>query len=129
MANTSTSTKNVKEPTKAVTFDTPKVPVSGKSVISELWKRASENMNHDEIKWFSGAGEQANVMIFNLKQVTEGIAGLVGADERAGNFEDRQELATLLWFIGDALGTIEAMMDISAEAEYTLHKTNKGGVA
>lgn len=122
MSNTSTGAKSVKKP--AVAFDVPKGSVTSKSVISELWKRVSETATHEENQWFSRATEQAGMMTGNLRNVAAGIAGLVGCDKEAGNFEDRQELATLLWFFEDQLGAIEAMIEVGMEAEYAVRHSS-----
>ena len=122
MSNANASAKSVRNPAEPVKFDTPRGPVTSKSVICELWKRSSAAMTHDDNLWFSRATEHAGMMIGNLRQVAAGIAGLIGCDVNAGNFQEKQELATLLWFFEDALGTIEAMIDIGSEAEYRLRR-------
>src|SRR5450830_805340 len=101
-------------------FNVPKGPTTSAAVISELWLRASENMSHEEIKWLCHASEEAGCMTANLRHVVEGIAGLVGTDSQAGNFQRKDDVAILLYFIGQYLSSIEAMSEIGSEAEYRM---------
>jgi hypothetical protein len=99
------------------------------SVIEALWERASGNLSTEEINWFSNAGEQADVMTTSLMDVVNGIAGLVAADELSGDFQRKDDVSQLLWFIGGSLSDISAMHDIGRRANFLLKTAGKGGAA
>jgi hypothetical protein len=99
------------------------------SIIDALWERASGNLSTEEIKWLSNAGEQADVMTASLMDVVNGIAGLVAADEQSGDFQRKDDVSQLLWFIGGSLSDINAMHDIGRRANFLLKTAGKGGTS
>lgn len=135
MSDISTATKKVVKkndayPLKAAPkFAVPTGPTTARAVITELFQRSFDSMSQEDFKWFSYAGEQAGVITFNLCHTISGIAGLLSCDKQAGNFQDGESVANLLWFIEDSLRTIDVLRDIGAQAEYELRKPEIDGAA
>ncbi|MBB3211123.1 hypothetical protein FHW67_000358 [Herbaspirillum sp. Sphag1AN] len=111
-------------------FTKPTGPTTTHAVITELWERAQGSMSQDDLQWFSFAGDQASCVMLNLRQVINGIAGLIDADNAqvsAGNFQHKSDIVPLLYFIEQSLSTIDAMSEIGREADYFLRAGAKGG--
>lgn len=95
------------------------------SVMYELWERAKDNMTADELKWFAGATEHAEHVAYQLQNTIEGIGCLVNADggpasTRAGNFQDADSVASLLFGISHAVADIRGLINIGNSARARL---------
>ncbi|MFZ3018793.1 MAG: hypothetical protein WA056_10090 [Gallionella sp.] len=95
------------------------------SVMHELWERASDNMTADELKWFAGATDHAEFVARQLQNTIEGVGCLVSADGdtkgiRAGNFQDPDSVASLLFGISHAVADIRGLINIGNSARARL---------
>ena len=80
---------------------------------------AVENMPIHAANWLkSGIAEMTMLETQNLQAVVSGVAGLVGADEKAGNFRGKEEVSSLLYSIAHQLDVINGFNRLYRELEY-----------
>jgi hypothetical protein len=83
------------------------------NVLTLLLEKAQENLTPQEVKWLSsGIDELVYLELDNLQTVVSGIAGLVGADEIAGNFRSKESVAGLMYSIAHQLDVISGLSQI-----------------
>lgn len=96
--------------------------LSSMSIIEALWYKSEGNMSSDELEWFSQATSHADFVARNLKSTVAGIGCLVNGDTDNGNFQDKQDVAELLFFLEESLGNIIGMAQVGHNAEYKLRQ-------
>lgn len=98
------------------------------NVMFELWERASGNMSKDELEWFAGAVEHAEHVAFQLQNTVAGIGCLVSADGnnegglKAGNFQDSQDVSSLLFGISHTIADIRGLIQVGMSAQFRLKR-------
>lgn len=79
-----------------------------------LWEKSSQQMNPEELKWFAGFVEQAQLNAEDLAETIAGIGCLVGNDPEigAGNFQNKNSVMTLLINLSQQVDAIAGMIYI-----------------
>jgi hypothetical protein len=92
--------------------------LSAASILSFLADRYMESgaASADDYQWLSGAGEIVSLMATNVSDTVGGIASLVGSNQDAGAFQDKQDLAALLYHVADVASIVAALTDLGINA-------------
>lgn len=92
------------------------------NILGLLLDRAEANLSPTEIKWLSvGIDEMVGLELGNLQTTVAGIAGLVGCDENAGNFRDKESVSNLMWSIAHQLDVIRGFSILADNARAYEH--------
>ena len=101
-------------------------PITGvacvSNVIKELWERASDGLSEPELEWFSDSGEHAEFLLGLLTDTTNKVGCLIGADEMEKPYGDQDSVAGLLFFLAECMDAANALLSVSAEANFKLHR-------
>lgn len=86
------------------------------NVMFKLWESTAKQLSSDDLEWFAEAEGLAMDELENLSTVMMGIGCLVNSDERAGNFQRKESVATLLFNLNHQVETISGLLHIANSA-------------
>jgi len=93
------------------------------NVMRELWERERDSLHPDELRWFSGASENALLLLENVSEILDGIACLVQKDKTefpSGSFQNTFDLPHLLFGIAESVRAAQALAYVGSDARYYL---------
>jgi hypothetical protein len=96
------------------------IPVAS-TILDELWERTADTLTTKELEWFANSIDYTQMQGDNLSEVISGIGCEIGSGD-FGSFNDKENLATLLFSISHQVDTISGMMRIAASAQRRLYK-------
>lgn len=87
-------------------------------ILLNLYEAACDNLSVDQLEVLSNLENQVVLDIENLSTSLNGIAGLVrvDSDNRAGNFQDSEEVSNLLQNVSNQLSEIQGWLEVSQHA-------------
>lgn len=96
----------------------PAFGTSTAGMLRGLFFRAQHNLSADDLQALACKATEAQNVVGHLEVMCNGIACLVAGDadrpgESIGNFQDGEELASLLWGLGNLAGYAVALMNLS----------------
>jgi hypothetical protein len=100
------------------------------NVVRELWERADEHLNQEELEWFVGTLGHAEFVAGNLSKTVEDIGCLINDGRNDDGQKDDpksvsffravDDVPTLLWVIADAINNLQALISVGDNAVYQL---------
>ena len=124
------------EPT--VTKKPTRTPCDAAGIMRSLWNRAypQYEMPREDLEYFSGATTVASFMARNLSSVVSGIGCLIATEAdapegtmRSGNFQDGNDVPTLLFHVAESIEVVAALMDIGSDADCILSQLDASEIA
>lgn len=103
-----------------------KGPSNSATITQELWERCAGKLNKQELEWFAGAHEAAELRLRNLVVLTEGLGCLIGSDVTekghlcAGNFQSHHDVPNLLFSLSESINSALALFEVSNAAQCRL---------
>lgn len=93
-----------------------------RGALTTLWENSKEKLTEDELRHLSGLSCHAAYVAENLYDVVEGVSCLVLNDEsgKAGNFQSRNDFASLMSTIASQIDLIAGLVYVSGDAECRL---------
>lgn len=86
-------------------------------VMWELWERNSHTFTKNELEWFAGAVDQAEIITGSLQDAISSIEYLLSNPGIAG---ENHDMPGLLWAISNQLDAIRGLLHVGTSAEYRL---------
>jgi len=90
------------------------------NAVQALWERAVPGLSDKELEWFTNCGAQADFFLGYLAETTERAGCLILNDTTTGAYEDKDSVADLLFFLAESIQTANALVTMSASANYRL---------
>lgn len=98
------------------------------NIMIKLWNSASDTLTEEELEWFSGATENAELVIISLRQTLETLGCVISNDanhrdgSKSVNFLSNDNVTDLMFMITNHLDTIQGLIYIGSSADYLLRK-------
>ncbi|MCL1825906.1 MAG: hypothetical protein FWG26_08225 [Betaproteobacteria bacterium] len=88
------------------------------NVVTELWRRAANELSENELKWFAEAGDYAETFMGYLAETTKNIGYWISEEKNESG--DGSNIAILLFFLAESMRCVKALIQISISASYRL---------
>ena len=98
------------------TFETKRPPTTS-NILAELWEKSSSNYSKEELEWFTGADQEAEMLIGELENTLESLGCLVASDGGTGNFQSKCDVSQLLFLTVQSLRTVRGLIHVSDSAK------------
>ncbi len=98
-----------------------KGPLDTQTIMSELWERAADSLSKEELKWFTGATQQAECAVDSLNMTIRALAHAVAeGNDKEGAFSEPCYLSNLLFHTSFSLEAIQGLLFIGDAAQLQL---------
>lgn len=101
-------------------------PRDSATITQELWERCADKLNKQELEWFAGAHDAAELRLRNLVVLTEGLGCLIGSDSQSeghlasGSFQSHHDVPNLLFSLSESINSALALFEVSSAAQERL---------
>ncbi|WP_157198065.1 hypothetical protein [Methylomonas sp. DH-1] len=94
---------------------------SAANTIRALWNKVEGNLTTSELEWFSRLSDEAVVTeMLNLECAMSALGLTINSDDSSGAFEDKGNVASLLFSLSNQIGVIRELAIISSDADCRL---------
>jgi hypothetical protein len=94
------------------------------NIIEALWERATGSLTPDDLEWFAGAADAAELDLSYLGKITEGIGILVNQDKCAGVFQDKDDFLKVMCVLSNGIRQAQALIHVASCATDRLRHPN-----
>lgn len=90
------------------------------NALGVLWGKAKDNLAKEELEWFSNLSTTVIMETINLEDTLSALGCTINSDDSSGAFEERNNVASLLFSLSNQIGIIKELVEISSDANYQL---------